>query len=165
VRKATSSLIVFVLAALSGVSFGSANLAQAPKILRQTYYDGSFTEVECDPPSESRRVNCEFRVGHKRHISAYSFSLYDFGYDPFLVVPTYNYWPNGGKFPFNVIFQVECLDADLQLIPNANPDNAECNIYLSPCGKHLVAERTAISAIINGHYSRADRSINDPVQP
>ena len=125
----------FSLAILSSVAFANANIARQPKVLRQTYSDGSFTEIECDWRPDPRRPSCEFRVGDKGRIKAYSLSLHDYGYRSFYVMDGYHYWPNGGQFPPEVRFEVSCLDVDLALIADANEDNAHCYIALDAVGK------------------------------
>ena len=151
----------FSLAILSSVAFANANIARQPKVLRQTYSDGSFTEIECNWVPDPKRPTCEFRVGDKGRIKAYSLRLSDYGYRSFFVMAGYSYWPNGGQFPPQVRIEVSCLDLDLALIAGANEDNAECHLELSAIGKRLVAIRVHISAFINGEYVPAHRAIDD----
>ena len=142
---------------------GYANVAQSPKVLRQTYWDGTYTEVECQKPTVLGRQNCVFRVGSGDDAGEYEFDLLDYGYSTFF--GSYNYWPNGGKFPPNVLFEVPCLDADVNLIPRATTDNTRCNLTLAAEGARLVAQSVSINAIIDGDLLVSNRYISPVVQP
>jgi hypothetical protein len=137
---------------------GYANVAQFPKVLRQTYEDGTFTEVECQKHTELGRQNCVFRIGSGDHAGSYEFVLLDYGYSSWFVMESYYYWPNGGMFPPNVLFEVPCIDADLNQIPKATSDNTRCNLTLAADGARLVAQSVSINAIIDGNLFNANRT-------
>ena len=165
--KSASFLFVVVLT-LSCVSEikASASLVEFPKSIRQTYSDGTFTEVECTyPPAAPHSAQCEFRVGREDHVQSYSFRLADYGYGAANVLSDYsywNYWSYDKQQPFVVAFKVDCGSEDIKLIPGATQDNLVCRIFLRPNGDGLVAQRVEISTLVGGRREYREIPGRDP---
>jgi hypothetical protein len=162
--KSASFLFVLVVTlSCASDAHASASLAEFPKALRQTYADGSFTEVECSyPPEAPRLAQCEFRVSRGHRVESFRFSLSEYGdYRTDVTTDNYNYWnywDYNKQTPFVLAFKVDCGPEDLKLIPGATEDNSTCRIFLEPYGKRLLGRRVEISTLTG---DRNDRMIPD----
>ena len=147
-------------------AFASANVAPQAKTLRKTYYNGNYTEVECeDRENPKGRFPCLFRINEDKHLSTYSFDLYDYGYDHMSVTDEYTYWPSGN----GVAFSVNCIDSDIEHIrkseglelTDTDKDFVKCRIFLYPSDSALLADRVEIRYYANDKYYDAVREIKD----
>jgi hypothetical protein len=125
-----------VLMALMGMGdvYASANLAKIPVSVRQTYQDGTATELSCGPHS-----HCTFIVYGKRNQRLSLAPEYS-GYPTSGFLTDYSYWPNSGH-NLNIATNVECQKADLELVTDTEPT---CRMFLERTGKTFTAIRIEV---------------------
>ncbi|WP_457095901.1 hypothetical protein [Lysobacter sp. P5_B9] len=126
------------IAALIGTAnvYANANLAKIPVSVRQTYGDGSATELSCNPDS-----HCVFTVygKWKKKISLPLAPEYA-GYSTSGFITDYYYWSNS-ESNLNIAIEVECKEADLELVTDTWPI---CNMILERSGNAFIAKRIEV---------------------
>jgi hypothetical protein len=113
-------------------AYANANLAKMPVSVRQTYGDGTATELVCDPDS-----HCVFSVRGRwaKKLSLPLAPEYE-GYSTSGFITEYYYWPNSGT-NLNIAFAVECKEPELELVNDPEPT---CLIFLERSGNVFVAK-------------------------
>ena len=149
--------VIILFSITTTIAFASANIAPQAKTLRKTYYNGNYTEVECEDRVNSKgRFPCVFRTNEDNNLTTYSFDLYDYGYDHMSVTDEYTYWPSGS----GVAFSVNCIDSDIQLLKkndgleltDLDKDFVKCRIFLYPSDSTLIADRVEINPPAQIHH-------------
>jgi len=135
-----TKVLVVVLATSSFVAFGAANVAMVPTALRQSYSDGSSTEISCLPVASSPD-GCVFIVKAKNRRDNYT--LETPGFRSSLYISEYWYWPRVGD-DFSLALPIACPEEGLANIPPDMRPSAECRLFLTPNRNTLVPERLEI---------------------
>ncbi|GAB3358495.1 hypothetical protein [Lysobacter tyrosinilyticus] len=126
------------LLALIGTAnvYANANLAKVPVSVRQTYGDGSTTELSCNPDS-----HCVFTVyGKWRRKLSLPLSPEYAGYSTSGFITDYYYWPNS-ESNLSIAIEVECKEADLELVTDTWP---VCHLFLERSGNAFIARRVEV---------------------
>jgi hypothetical protein len=121
-------LLLLSLAAVSPAVQGNSPMAKTPHSIRQTYEDGTFTEMTCiNDRLRHNSKTCSFLVSQHGTATSFSFSIDELGYHD--SVDSYGYLPIPGE-KFLVTFLVTCGPFDLALHPDATEENANCYLTL-----------------------------------
>lgn len=114
-------VIAAFLLCSAGTAHPSANIAKYPAALRQTYFDGTSTELIC----KERKEPCVFVVRTNRKLKLTLEREY-FGYSTSMAIMKYRYWPNSGH-DLTISIDVDCKDEDFAL---AKDPEATCVLFL-----------------------------------
>lgn len=139
---------------LPTVLHAAANVAQSPQAIRQTYADGSATELACDarvaPPS------CTFKTTSAESTRSYVIALGRI--DLQIRLSEYWFWPDAGEGGLTIAIPVTCSEQDLALLEGRHRDHAECRAVLESTGDHLRPTRVEIASLLEPHV-RQDRAL------
>ncbi len=153
-RLITTSLLGLLLPA---TLHAAANVAQAPQSIRQTYADGSATELACDKRSRPPSCTLTIFVG----TDARSYPI-EFGKNDFQVhLGEYWFWPGVSQDKFTIAVPVSCSGQDLVRLRRSHRDYAECRVLLDAKGKGLVPLRVQITSVGAPHV-QAERVLAGP---
>ena len=145
----TARLITITLIGLlfPAALYASANVAQAPQSIRQTYPDGSATELACD--MRPTKPSCTLRVfvGADTHLYPIEFGKNDLQ----VHLGEYWFWPGATQGEFTIAIPVSCSEQDLALLRRSHRDYAECRVFLDTKGNLLVPLRVQITSLLAPH--------------
>ncbi len=130
------ALLGTLVAGCSVDANADVTVAKTPHSIRQTYPDGTFTEVACHVDKirlESQA--CRFVKGSPADTTVYDFSIDKLGYHN--EVEVYAYFPMESGL-FQVKFAVPCAAVDLALHSDANEMNSTCYLTMGPEKRALV---------------------------
>ena len=155
--KARQVMITLIGLALPATLFASANVAQAPEAVRQTYADGSATELACD--SQAVPASCTFRifVGPETHQFQVDPALREFQ----VHVGEYWFWLGRSPDDFTIAIPVACSEQDSALLKRSHRDYAECRVFLVPQHGKLQLLRVQVSSVLAPHVQH-ERSLAGP---
>ncbi|MBA3930365.1 MAG: hypothetical protein C0521_12340 [Xanthomonas sp.] len=134
----------------------AANFAQSPHAIRQTYADGSATELACDarraPPS------CTFKTMSAESTRSYVIDLDRI--DLQIRLSEYWFWPHAGEREdgLTIAIPVTCSEQDLALLEPRHRDHAECRAVLESAGDEFRPTRVEIASLLEPHV-RQDRAL------
>lgn len=144
-----------------GYVMGAAFIVTSPYAVRQSYRDGSFSEIVCDvqTPKQDR---CQFRTGHKKVEHTYSLSLSQYGYHALSPSLDYSYFDNHISPP-SIKMGVSCINEDYRLVPKANKerDYVSCTIGLLAYRGRMIAQTVEVSATVDGESFFETRPVKD----
>ena len=139
------ALILFValttpVAVVSEAS-GAASIAKAPAALRQSYGDGTTTELSC-PQETASLEGCVFHTSGPSGTTAYAVAADDYRLEAFL--DRYWYWSGNSADSFTVAIPVRCPSIELAKLTERQRDTAECRLFLSPLEGKLVSREVEV---------------------
>jgi|SRR5688572_15492161 len=140
--KALIAISLALLAANAPETLGAANIAKIPNSLRQTYADGTMTELSCQPGSASLK-SCELHVIDRKGAKTYAIDSGDYRLD--LYLSQYWFWSGPSSADFTVAVPVACLPTDTAHLPEDRRDHVECRLFLSPSSDRLAPTRLKVS--------------------
>ena len=129
--RASKALSVFLLAASSHAN-ASAFLAKFPVALRQSYADGSYSELICP---DQHLGSCSFRVGKGSRSQVYA--LQAGAYSSSFMPSEYLAWMYSHTELVSVAFPVACAPEDLARLPTKNELDVTCRLFLDLVGSTL----------------------------
>ncbi len=132
-RIAEIALATVLLLDISDAS-AYANIAKIPVSIRQTYSDGTATELAC-----KTHDSCTLTV-HENGVERLTLMREYFGYSTSGAMTDYLYWPNSGD-DLVISIEVECKDGDLALVQDPDP---HCRMYLQRKDAGFMAERIEV---------------------
>ena len=135
----------------------AANFAQSPYAIRQTYADGSATELTC----EARRVppSCTFKTISAESTRSYVIELSRINLQSRL--SEYWFWPHAGEGEdgLTIAIPVTCSEQDLALLEPRHRDHAECRAVLESADDELRPIRVEIASLLEPDV-RQDRALH-----
>ncbi|NUO77917.1 MAG: hypothetical protein HOQ32_18135 [Lysobacter sp.] len=135
---------------LAAPAFAAAAIAKVPQSLRQTYHDGSSTELQCDRADDI--YVCRFKIDDGRTLGTYSFHV-ALRRMVFLA-GSYAFWDHGDG-DYTLALDVNCDERELALIPDELEFSATCRVRFKPQDAELVPQDVDIVAYNNEKDFRA----------
>ena len=155
--SARPAIFALIGLALPITLFASANVAQAPQAVRQTYADGSATELACN--SETAPNICTFKIFVG--LEDYQFQVDRVLNDFQVHIREYWYWPGQSPQEFTIAIPVSCTEQDAALLKRSHREYAECRVFLESQHDKLRLLRVQVSSMLAPHVQRS-RSLAGP---
>jgi hypothetical protein len=148
--KARQVMIALIGSFLPATLFASANVAQAPQALRQTYDDGSATELACNTQSSPPLCTFKVFVGSDTRRFQIDHALHAFQFH----VGEYWFWPGPTLDEFTIAIPVVCSEQDSALLKRSHREYAECRVFLESQHGKLWPRRVQVSSVLAPHVQR-----------
>lgn len=149
-------IVVFFIALTIGYptpGLSAAKVSKQPASIRQTYPDGTFTELACFGST------CSFTVSERRLKQTYKFARVQFGYR--VSIDTYRYFEGQKLYVPYFTVPVACGDADVLLLPDIDLNTVECDLELQLVKGRAVANRLLISGMAGEKYVSHSKELDE----
>ena len=127
---------VALLIGVASHAHASAFLAAQPVVLRQTYPDGAYTELNC--PDQDLQ-SCSFRVSSG--LSGRRYTMNFGAYSRSRMPEQYWVWLYSRMRVESVAVPVDCGPKDLAMLPSEDEAHVTCRLFLRLVGNSLRPEQ------------------------
>jgi hypothetical protein len=156
-RAHVRTTFVFASFLIAGDAAANASISESPVRVKQTYSEGSHTELGYSSCTLDGVCTYVFRI-HDRHGNAkIRFQLPE-GYRS-SGIDEYSYWDYRDDDHFALAFPVNCTAADVAYVSADNDNRLDCRVMLDVKGNQLQTTTIVIDGEVGGRYVNEYRRV------